>query len=240
METTPITTTTNGALATSGPVWGAAEDMASTDLVIAKIFHQQALSKYASDGKASAGDWCDSLTGEILAKKDKPLELIIFSSFKKLIISKLENGSYKWQSSEDVTPTNALLPWEEVLSNGDQIRRNMQYNYFCLIANKLDEMPYVISLQSTKIKAAKKLNTMFAKLARLGMPSAAYIFNFNSIKETGDKGSWFGVEISQGAATNAAQQEVAYEWYKKLKTSKVVIAEEEPTAAEDDSDSIPF
>lgn len=231
---------TNGLPATQTKAWGAAEDMASEDLIIAKIFHQQALSKFASDGKASAGDWCDSLTGEVLAKKDKPLELIIFSSFKKLLISKLENGSYKWISTEDVTPANALLPWEEILSNGDQIRRNIQYNYFCLLADRLDEMPYVLSFQSTKIKAAKKLNTMFAKLARLGMPSAAYIFNFQSIKETGDKGSWFGVEVSQGAATNAAQQEVAFEWYNRIKTAKVVVAEGEPTTPEDDSENISF
>lgn len=227
----------NHALTKNEPVWGAAEDLTSTDLVIAKIFHQQALSKFASDGAAAPGDWCDSLTGEILAKRDQELQLIIFSSFKKLLISKLEGSAYKWSSTEDVTPANALLPWEEVLSNGDQIRRQLQYNYFGLLVNKLDEMPYVLSFQSSKIKAAKKLNTMFAKLSRLNLPSAAYIFNFKSVKETGEKGSWYGVEVSQGEKTNTAQQEVAFEWYQKLKTARVTVAEGVP---EQGGDDIPF
>ena len=60
--------------------WGAADNIESSDLLVGKIFHQQALSKFVQDGKAQAGDWCDSLTGEVLAKKDVGLPVIIFNS----------------------------------------------------------------------------------------------------------------------------------------------------------------
>lgn len=223
--------------------WGASEGMGANDLLISKIFHQQALSKFVQDEKANAGDWCDSLTGEVIAKRDEPLQLIIFSSFRKLLINiwNAKSNRFEWVRSEDLTPENAVLPFEEDTPEG-RIRRQIQYNYFVLLADKVNELPYVISFQSTKVKAAKKLNTMFAKLARLQKPSASFVFELSSIKETGDKGSWYGVEITQGRAATTEQLDTAYDWYQKIKASNVVITDEtsdgEVSHTADDEDEI--
>ena len=216
-----------GAPALADNIWGAADNIGAEDLQVSKIFHQQALSKFVQDGKAQAGDWCDSLTGEVLAKKDTELTVIVFSSFKKLLISKALTGSTKFDfiESQDVTPENCNLPWEEEVF-GEIIKRQLQYNYFCLLPSKINELPYVLSLSSTKIKAAKKLNTMIAKLSRLGKPSAAFTFLLHSVKETGDKGSWFGMDISSGRQTTPEELEVAHYWYMQIKSQKVTITEE--------------
>jgi hypothetical protein len=223
----------------SSSIWGAADNIGSEDLLVGKIFHQQALSKFVQEGKAQAGDWCDSLTGEVLAKKDQPMPLIIFASYKKLLISesKLSNGKFDFVRSDDVTPANCNLPWEEETPTGT-IKRQLQYNYFCLLPGKILELPYILSLSSTKIKAAKKLNTMIAKLSRMNMPSASYVFNLHSIKETGDKGSWFGADITQGEKVTADQLAIAHDWYSQIKTQKVIVAEE-PEAQSNASQSGP-
>lgn len=223
----------NKDVSTEVKAWGAGENIGAQDLLVSKIYHQQALSKLVQDGLAAAGDWCDSLTGKIIAKRDTPLSLVVFDSFKKLIISIQKPGqtSFEYLSTEDVTAANAALPWNEETPEG-LIRRQLQYNYFVLPVGMMNELPYVLSLTSTKTRTAKKLNMMFAKLSRMSMPSASYVFDFTSVKETGDKGSWFGAEVTQGRKATKEELDVAYEWYVKIRKSKVVISEDE--------DEIPF
>jgi len=213
--------------------WGAADNIGSEDLLVSKIFHQQALSRFVQDGLAQPGDWCDSLTGEVLAKKDTPLTIVVFASYKKLLISesRLSNGKFDFVRADDVTPDNCNLPWEEETPTGT-IKRQLQYNYFCLLPQKMLELPYVLSLSSTKIRAAKKLNTMIAKLSRLKLPSAAFAFNLLSVKEQGDKGAWFGAEVTQGDKTPVEHLEIARDWYMQIKAQKVIISEEPETHSE--------
>jgi len=208
--------------------WGASEDIDSGDLLVGKIFHQQALSKFVSEGMANAGDWCDSLTGEVLAKRDEPLSIIIFKVSKKLIISKsvLSNGKFEFVESVDVTPDNCNLPWEEETQTGT-IKRQLCYNYFCLVSNKINELPYVLSLSSTKIKAAKKINTMIAKMTRMKLSSSSYKFLLTSVKESGEKGTWFGVNVAQGEKCSNEEMLIAYDWYTQIKSKNVVVSEDE-------------
>lgn len=220
-----------------GGAWGASEIIDSNDLLVGKILHQQALSKFVQDGKATAGDWCDSLTGEVIAKRDADLSLIIFHSTKKLLISKGYSGDkIEFVEAQEVTPANANLPWKQEMPNGEIVHRHLQYNYFCMLPDKINELPYVISFSSSKIKTAKKLNTMIAKLARIQRPSAGVVFKFKSIKETGEKGSWFGVEISQGRDTTLEELKIAHDWYVQIKTNiDVKVAE-----SSSDVDDMPF
>lgn len=225
--------------------WGAIEELEATDLLVPKIFHQQAMSKLVADGQARPGDFCDSLTGQVLASKDETLEIIVFGSFKTLIVSKQEaNGQWKLQHITTVTPDNAReiasKPFTEEI-NGEQWKNSLQYNYYCLLPKNLKELPYVLSLGSTKTKAAKKLNTMLFKLNTIGKNGAAAVFNLKSVPEKNDRGQWFGLEITQGRWSTAEELLRAHAWYTKSKSQKFVVVEEE-TAAEhsDDDDAPPF
>lgn len=211
--------------------WGAANDLDGSDLVVSRIYHQQALSKFVSEDKAKAGDWCDNLTGEVLAKSTEPLSLIIFHTERQwaISISKLSNNEFEFLRNEPVTPENANLPWEEETQEGT-IKRQFRYNYFCLLANKVDELPYVLTLSSTKIKEAKRFNTILRKMKEKGQSSARFIFNFQSVKESkikdGKNLSWYNVAISQGERTTDEQFKKAYQWFLSAKASKIVVAED--------------
>lgn len=215
--------------------WGAIEGLETTDLLVPKIFHQQALSKFASDGVARPGDFCDSLTGEVLATKDKKLEVIIFGSFKTMVITLND----KLKEIVTITRENAAY-WDDkqrsVEEGVDKWEYNLYYNYYCLVPSKIKELPYVLSLGSTKTKVARKLNTMLYKLQQLKRPGASVVFELTSTSEKNDKGSWFGLEIAQGR--NASDEELlrAHAWHVKSKSQKFTVVEEEMASANDEDD----
>ena len=224
--------------------WGAIETMETTDLLFPKIYHQQAMSKFVADGNARPGDFCDSLTGALLAKKEDKLSVIIFGAFKTMVISKQQNGQFVLDKIVTILPENARefasKPLTEEIA-GVTYKNNLQYNFYCLIAGKEAELPYVLSLGSTKTKAAKKLNTMLYKLSALKLPGASVVFDLSSTTEKNDKGSWAGLEITQGRDATQAELLRAHAWYLKSKSQKFVVVEEEASAdAIDDDDSIPF
>lgn len=223
--------------------WGAIETMETTDLLVPKIYHQQAMSKFVADGNARPGDFCDSLTGAILAKKEDKLSVIIFGAFKTMVISKQQNGQFVLDKIVTILPENARefasKPLTEEIA-GVTYKNNLQYNFYCLIAGKEAELPYVLSLGSTKTKAAKKLNTMLYKLSALKRPGASVVFDLSSTTEKNDKGSWAGLEITQGRDATQAELLRAHAWYLKSKSQKFVVVEEEGSAAADVDDDIPF
>ena len=225
--------------------WGAVEELDATDLLVPKIFHQQAMSDFVADGKAIPGDFCDSLTGEKLAGKDEGLEVIIFGSYKTMLIRKWDDKANRWdfESIITLTPQNARewanKPLVEETSEG-KFSHQMQYNYYCLLKDKLNDLPYVLTLGSTKTAAAKKLNTMLYRLKQLNKPSAAFSFILRSTPEKNDKGSWFGLEINQGNASTAVEMITAHGWYVKSQSQKFVVVEEEAAAADSLGDEVPF
>lgn len=213
--------------------WGAGEHLDSSDFKIAKIWHMQGLSDLVVEERAAAGDWVDSNTKDIICVKAKPLSVIIFDSFKNIIVSRKGRNDEKWKFDKyiEATPENILLPWEEEDRSdafGGKIKRQLQYNYFCLLPEFPDRMPYVLSMSSTKVQTAKILNNALGTLAKImKKPSAAYIFTFTSVLQKGEKGSWQGAEVKQGAQTPIELLTLAKHWYDTLKVSKYTIVEDE-------------
>lgn len=226
MEDKSITTQPNEL--TVGEAWGASEMIDAKDIQISRISQQQALSKLVEAGKANPGDWCDSLSGEVLAKKDETLKVIIFNANKKLLIHKGFPGEkLEYVESQDVTEENVNLPWSQDLPNGEVLQRHMQYNYFCLLEGKVNDIPYILSFTSSKIKTAKKLNSMLIKLKSQNRPSPAVVFELKSTRETGDKGSWFGVDVQVGRDTTFEELSVAKERYMQSRSTSVRVSQDD-------------
>lgn len=225
------------------PGWGAVEGLETTDLQVPKIFHQQALSKFVSEGVARPGDFCDSLTGEVLCKKEDKLEVIVFGSYKNMIVKELDPTSKQWKLKEIILVTLdnakelASKPRHEATSFGENLSYEMQYNYYCLLPSRINELPFILSLGGTKVRAAKTLNTMFYKLSSLRRPGASVVFTLESTPEKNEKGSWFGLKISQGRDSSAAELLRAHAWYQKSKSQKITAVEDD---AQDENDDVPF
>ena len=228
--------------------WGAITELEATDLLVPKVFHQQALSEFASAGKAKAGDFCDSLTGEVLAKREDKLEVIVFGTYKTVQVSKLNKANNKWEFEKTITIIPEVArewanrPFTEEVGS-DTYRNALYYNYYVLLPAKLTELPFVLSLGSTKTKAAKKLNTMLFKLSQLKRNGASVVFELKSIEEQNDQGKWWGIEVLQGRNSTAEELTRAYAWHMKSKSQKFATAEESGGAVvsgEKFEDEIPF
>jgi hypothetical protein len=160
------------------------------------------------------------------------------------LISKLDtyDNKYKYEKTVIILPENAReyanRPFQEEI-NGYQYKNSLYYNYYCLVPSMIKELPYVLSLGSTKTKAAKKLNTMLYKLSTLKRPGASVVFELASTPEKNDQGSWFGLEVNQGRDVTAEELMRAHAWYVKSKSQKFVVQEEE-TRVHDEGDEIPF
>lgn len=241
--TETITTKTENLPACATGTWGAAEQLEQTDLLVPKIWQMQAMSKLVADGAARPGDFVDSLTGELLKKKEEVLSVIVWGSYKQMLISKL-SAQNKWELErvEQITHENAahyaLVPFTEEVE-GVKYKNALQYNYMCLVEGRLNYLPYILSLTSTKTRAARKWNTMLSKLAQLKRPSAAVVFDLRSVQEQNEQGHWYGLDVAQGRDCTAAEIEIAHQWYQRSKSQKIAAAEPSAGVA-DASDDIPF
>lgn len=248
MDTLPTTKAENLPMAMKS--LGVLDDIETSDLDVPKIFHQQDTSDFAKAGKARAGDWCDSLTGNILAKRDESLEIIIFGLYKTLIISKEDKAKRKffYDRTMHLTPENAVEIATKAKNfieeiNGETFKNNLTYNYYCILPSRINDIPFVLSLGSTKSGEARKLNTMISRLLLQKRSEASVVFSLKSKADSNDQGDWFGVEISQARDSTPEELSAALEWHAKSKSQKFVVAEEETKTAgksADSDDDIPF
>lgn len=229
------------------PNWGI-EDIETTDLLVPKIFHQQAMSKFVADGVARPGDFCDNLTGETLCKKEETLEVIIFGAFKTLVVSKFDNtkNRFEYVETQTVTPQNAReiasLPFTEERVDG-RYKNSLYYNFYCLMPSKIEQLPFVMSMGSTKTQAAKKINNMRYNLTTvLKKPPVANVFELKSVQEENDQGKWFGLEVKLGRESTQQEMLRAYAWHVKSKSQKFTVVEEEQQVSANNmvDENVPF
>lgn len=226
--------------------WGAIDDFGTDDFLITKVFQMQGLSKLVREEKARMGEWRDSVSNELLCAKEAEFEVIIFSAYRNILVSRLDPVSqkYKWVKTEALTPENSDFEFESQTMEGT-FRRQMQYNYFLLPASDVNTMPLVLSLSSTKTKTAKRLATMMGKMKAKGLPSAAITFRLKSVNETNELGEWYGIEVSQGRPTTKEELQIAFDWYTRIKSDSRITVHEasemgEPSAVQGNSSSEPI
>lgn len=228
--------------------WGAIEAIDAKDILVSKVYHQQAMSKFVADGVAKPGEFVDSVTGEVLGTKDGGLDVVVFSAYKQLITKKRDKMYNKWETESIavVTPQNAaeLLtkPFEEEI-DGEEYKHQLVYNFWLLLPDKIGELPYVISLGSTKTKTAKKLNALLMKLAQMKKPGAAKVFHLSNTTEKNDQGQWFGLDVTVKRDSTPEELAAAFEWYKRSKSAAVTVAPDEDEhvgSGEASDEEVPF
>lgn len=211
--------------------WGAGEGVAAEDLLIPKILLQQKMSDLVDQGKAKPGEFRSSLSGELLGDEKKPVEVIFFDAFKNWLI--FESDQY----AGNVPYTGERLAYEEGTT-----KRVLCYNFYCLLASRMDDIPHLLSLSRTGTRAAKSLMTAFARLARIKKPSAAKTFKLSCHQEKNEKGSYHVCDVLEGRDTTAAEQSAAHSWYQDIRKSRVKVVHDVPAeeGASVKDDALPF
>lgn len=181
-------------------------DVDARDLVLPKLLLMQGLSELVSDDKAKMGDIVNSLTGEVLGGKDKPVEIIPFFMTRSFVVS--EKLGDKFEFKEIVTADHTNAHWKdkthrEETVNGVLTRRDYSLNFFGLLANEAgeDSLPVQISFRRTSLMAGKQLYTQF--LLTKGKPKTTWLLGAK--KKENDLGVFYVFDVCKGKKLTDAQ-----------------------------------
>lgn len=201
----------------------------ASDIIIPKVLLMQAISQLVEQEKAKQGDFVHSLDENVIgAKEDKPVEFIVLGMFKTL--QTFENDNYV--KTEDLTPENAALPYEEVI-NGVKVNRTKTMNYYVIRPDDVENMsvfPMVITFKRTSLKGGKKLATKLMMLEEFGAEVYMKTFKLVARQEEGDKGKYYVMDIVDGRKSTDVEVKQAVKWAERLKTTNIKVhdADEEP------------
>lgn len=95
-----------------------------SNLLLPRLLLMQGLSDFVSDGKAKMGDIVKSTSGEIVAAKDKAVEIFPLCAFENWVLEEKVGGKYEYRKTEAVTAENRKAPLD-FMRDGTEWRRNM-------------------------------------------------------------------------------------------------------------------
>lgn len=208
------------------------EGVDSKDILIPKLLVMQGLSKLVVEDKAQMGDFVDSVNGEILGsareKAPKPVTIIPIKTFKTWIeYEKIDDKKLEFRGIVPMDETNANWPLEEV-KDGRDMRRDRCINFYVLLKDKPDDLPYLMTFKRTSYRAGMKLATHFKKceLAALRgkpVPPAATMFDVTATKTSNDQGTFYVFDVVQKEATAPEHLKLAWEWFQMFRTASVKV-----------------
>ena len=225
--------------------WDVGTQTLGQDVLLSKILPMQGMSQLVTDGKATVGEFRDSVTGEKLGSIIEPIEVIPFHVEKLWDVLKevSENGQkrFVYSRSEPLIEDprhkeyNDNLPWDGA-EDGTPIKRIRRMNYYVLFPKEVENgnsLPFIMSFKSTSFREGKKLFTqMYVRNARAAMPPPAYTFKIGGIKAKNQAGQMYIVPtVELGRKSTPKEIAECLEWYKTIKGKKPGV-----TVTIDDSD----
>lgn len=225
------------------------ETMDAKDLAIPRISLLQSGSPQVkkSEGAyikgAEEGDFYENVTNSILAKGEQGL-IIIPVSYRRAHIEwvpKEKGGGFVQDHGADssiLAKTHKGEKGGDLLANGNQIVTTAEYYVYVLDSKGQNPRQAVISLASTQLKKAKKLNSLLSSISlerkngqgRYTPPMFYSAFDLVSVPESNDKGSWMGWSFSRRCNTaelpNGAQIALdAAQFHKAVSSGAVRVAD---------------
>lgn len=223
--------------------WGVAENSDNSDIVLGRINLVQGLglgAELIADDSLTckAGQYWDMQAREFLGSNDKPLDVIMFYSQKYWTIFNVVGDKLEYVENVPFTLENAAWRFDAVDATGAPIKRNLCYRFFCLKADDVNGLPYVMVMTKSNTKTAKLLITDFKKLQQLRhLPSAGVVVRLSSELVKNADGSWFASRYKILGDSTPEQIAAARLWYEQVTAvnSNVVVA-----ADDDVKSDIPF
>lgn len=197
--------------------WGENE-MSSQDLIIPKLLMMQPGSKMVVDGKATFGEFRNSVTGAKMGDLKNPVTVIPFAMEKTWIISTktAKGGQYEYETTMRVTAQNEEMKWEEMV-DGVMVKREKIHSFYCLTPDNL-RTPIILSIRGTSARTAKKIATqMYVDNAEAGLAPAATMMKITGSKSSNDKGTFVVLDTEPAGKTPAKAFAKAFDWYKIIK-----------------------
>ncbi len=195
------------------------------DLLIPKLLTMQGLSKLVAAEKATMGDIVNSVTGEVLGGKSKPVNVIPLKIFKTWVRYKIQGGSPMYIGTEPFTPENANRPWEESVDGG-KIRNDQALNFYVMLEEDMKKpfaLPFVLSFRRTSYRNGRKLVNHFAQAEAIHQEAFGGTVELRTEKQQNDQGIFYVFDVGATKATNPEYAAKCELWMKTLAEAKVTI-----------------
>lgn len=133
----------------------------------------------------------------------------------------------------------------DYLDNGNYIENSAQH-YVMVLDEEGNSSPALIVMKSTQLKKSKKWNSMMMTAKMVGEkgpftpPSYSYVYRLTTVKESNDKGSWFGWEVERvGPVEDAALYHTAKAFCLSVKQGEVNVKHDQEEGSKATSEA-PF
>lgn len=174
--------------------------------VIQDLSPQLKKSKPEYNPKAKAGMLVNTVTGALY---EPPLQLVV-GKFERIFIEWGTNrGDFKGAHAPETIDLNTALIRNEKNQLVDPATGHIfseHYNYYIVLPEHMEEGICLLSLSSSAIKAAKKLNRMLLHSVIPGTTQRAMpyfmVWDLTVVDMSNDQGDWYGVDFVLNSFVN--------------------------------------
>jgi hypothetical protein len=176
------------------------------------------------EGKRNQGEIIKSTNGDLIAKRNETVDVIVFAKWKEWRIMKKnpQSGRFEFDRLEAWTEQNDLLEWD-FEENGNVMRRDKTLNFYAILAKEAEAQkayPIKLSFVRTGFKTGHKLADAYSRAMMEKQPPTRQIFKLGSELIQGKEESYFAFTVSEGTATTEAQRANALYWRQMVNQAK--------------------
>ncbi len=208
---------------------GAGDNVDNEDIIVPKIQLCQQLSEAVKEKLADAGEFINSVEKSVLAPNGGGLDMIVMSNYKVWRCFKVKKGKKEYVETIDYVGNEDLAIDQEV--GGVSIHRDKVLGFYVLLVDEIKSgmaFPYIVDFTRSSARSGKQLQTYFAKLRSVGLPSFAKVFTLSSKFISGEH-DYFVKEISAGRNITTEEAGAVKLWLDNISKNK-------DRMKEDDSD----
>jgi hypothetical protein len=206
---------------------GAGDNVSNEDIIIPKIMLAQQLSEAVKEGLAKAGEFVNSVENTLLAEKGGSLEFIVLNSYKVLRVFKMVKNKKEYVETLDYIG-NEHLPIDETI-DGVEYHRDRVIAFYVLLVDEIKSgmpFPYIIDFTRSSARAGKQLQTYFAKMRSVGIPSFGKVFTL-SAKYIQEEHDYYVKEVSAGRSITSEELVSIKLWLKNIEENKHKMKEDD-------------
>ena len=203
---------------------GAGDNVDNDDIIVPKIQLTQQLSEAVKEKLADAGQFINSVEKTVLGE---PLDMIVMQNYKVWRCFEIKKGKKEYIETIDYVG-NENLAIDEVV-DGQEIHRDKVLGFYVLLVDEIKTgmaFPYIVDFTRSSARAGKQLQTYFAKMRSVGIPSFGKVFSLTS-KYIQDEHDYYVKEVSAGRNIEKDELEAVKLWLDNIAKNKDKMKEDD-------------
>jgi hypothetical protein len=204
-------------------------DVKASDLKPSFTNIAQGSSKPVKAGTMNTGVVYDSVTHDIIAKRNESFEFIVLKVVESLVETTGTGDNRKIVRKLDVNSSEALNliksgSWIGSDAKGETLNRSIETSYIILRTKDIEKdiaLPSIINLSGMSRKPCLNVKDMLYRSSAMKISPIKIVFSGRVVEDKNDKGSWFRYDFSQSRNSTEAEMIVAKDFFLGLKNMHV-------------------